>query len=165
MLQVRPVRWERYRGPREGGGRSSNGIRYPSRRTDTTQGSAPIARHCRQWHDRHPPYTQRRCGRVRSSAFWTLCLYHRSCRNGRWAGKRAGVICRPCSTCYPSVRTPGWCYEAFAVDGELAESFATYPPTGRWRRTCCCPVAVAWECGAGAGPYGRGHRWRLSGPC
>ena len=108
-----------------------------------------------------PPYTQRRCGRVRSSAFRTLCLYHRSFRNGRWAGKRAGVICGPRLTCYPSVRAPGWCYEAFAVDGELAESFPTYPPTGWWRRTCCCPVPVAWECGAGAGPHGRGHRWRL----
>ena len=118
---------------------------------------SPVARQA-------PPYTQKRCGRVRSSAFRTLCLYHRSCWNGRWAGKTAGVICGPCSTCYPSVRTPGWCYEVFAVDRELAESFPTYPPTGWWRRTCCCPVAVTWECGAGAGPYGRGHRWRLRGP-
>ena len=38
-----------------GGGRSLNGIRYPSRRTDTTQGSAPMADHCRQWCARHPP--------------------------------------------------------------------------------------------------------------
>ena len=28
------------------------------------------------------------------------------------------------------MRAPGWCYEAFAVDGELAESFPTYPLTG-----------------------------------
>ena len=40
---------------RGGGGRSLNGIRYPSQRTDTTQGSAPIADHCCQWCDRHPP--------------------------------------------------------------------------------------------------------------
>ena len=32
-----------------------NGIQYPSRRTDTTQGSAPMADHCRQWCARHPP--------------------------------------------------------------------------------------------------------------
>ena len=32
-----------------------NGIRYQSRRTDTTQGSAPMADHCRQWCARHPP--------------------------------------------------------------------------------------------------------------
>ena len=38
-----------------GGGRSLNGIRYPSQTTDTTQGSAPIADYCRQWRDRHHP--------------------------------------------------------------------------------------------------------------
>ena len=51
---------------------------------------------------------------------------------------------------------PGWCYGVFAVDGELAESFPTYPPTGWRRRACCCPAAVAWECGAGAGPMDEG---------
>ena len=38
-----------------GGGRSLNGIQCLSRRTDTTEGSAPIADHCCQWCDRHPP--------------------------------------------------------------------------------------------------------------
>ena len=50
-LQTRPVS----RKPDRGGGRSLNGIRYPSRRTDTTQESAPMADHCRQWCARHPP--------------------------------------------------------------------------------------------------------------
>ena len=42
-----------------GGGRSLNGIRYPSRRTDITQGSAPKADHCCQWCDRHPLLAQK----------------------------------------------------------------------------------------------------------
>ena len=36
-----------------GGGRSLNGIRLG--RTDTTQGSAPMVDHCRQWCAKHPP--------------------------------------------------------------------------------------------------------------
>ena len=75
-----------------GGGRSLNGIWYPSRRTDTTQGSAPIADHCRQWCDRHPPYMPRRGDGVSWSAFRTLCLSHRSCRNGCGLGEGSALV-------------------------------------------------------------------------
>ena len=148
-----------------GGGRSLNGIRYPSRRTDTTQGSAPIADHCRQWRDRHPPTRPK--GAIESvgalSGPFALPTGVAGTAGGLGKGlalvaSLVRVVSRLGSSLVVVTRR-------LLLTGESAGSFPMCLLNG-WRRRLCCALCWSFQkYGADAGPCGRGHRWRLREPC
>ena len=84
------------------GGRDSKGRRYPSRRTSTTQVSAPKRCQVAQWRDRHPPTTGSRRGGTPPLASSSLLLSPACPPLGRWrkgtspslgrVGRRLGTL-------------------------------------------------------------------------
>ena len=62
----------------KGGGESKKGMRYPSRRRDSTQESTPIVCQCLQCADRQSPHPQHRRDPVRKTSSRPLFICYRS---------------------------------------------------------------------------------------
>ena len=148
-----------------GGGRSLNGIRYPSRRTDTTQGSAPMADHCRQWCARHPPTHPEWARASVGEFFGPFALATGVAGKASGLGKGSpivAVLVLPVSSL--RVRLAVGVRHLLLTGGQWRTSRHVSRSVGGVGPA----VALCWSLrngGGGGGACGRGHHWKLHGPC